>query len=48
MSVNMLIEFGDAFEYSGSDFTNWCREAGFRHFDITSLTGPSSAAVADK
>ena len=48
MSLNMLIEFGDAFDYSGSDFASWCREAGFRHFEIISLAGPSSAAVAYK
>jgi hypothetical protein len=48
MSLNMLIEFGDAFDYSGSDFANWCREVGFRKFEIIPLTGPSSAAVAYK
>jgi hypothetical protein len=48
MSLNMLIEFGDAFDYSSSDFANWCREAGFRHFEIIPLTGPSSGAVAYK
>jgi len=48
MSLNMLIEFGDAFDYSGSDFANWCREAGFRDFKVIPLTGPSSAAVAYK
>lgn len=48
MSLNMLIEFGDAFDYSGSDFESWCREVGFRHFQIIPLTGPSSAAVAYK
>jgi len=48
MSLNMLIEFGDAFDYSGSDFANWCREVGFRDFQIIPLTGPSSAAVAYK
>lgn len=48
MSLNMLIEFGDAFDYSGSDFAGWCREAGFREFKIIPLTGPSSAAVAYK
>jgi len=48
MSLNMLIEFGDAFDYSGSDFAGWCREAGFHHFEIIPLTGPSSAAVAYK
>ena len=48
MSLNMLIEFGDAFDYSGSDFAGWCREVGFRDFKIIPLTGPSSAAVAYK
>jgi ubiquinone/menaquinone biosynthesis C-methylase UbiE len=48
MSLNMLIEFGDAFDYSGSDFASWCREVGFREFEIIPLTGPSSAAVAYK
>jgi len=48
MSLNMLIELGDAFDYSGADFAGWCREAGFRRFEIIPLTGPSSAAVAYK
>ena len=48
MSLNMLIEFGDAFDYSTSDFTSWCREVGFRDFEIIPLAGPSSAAVAYK
>jgi hypothetical protein len=48
MSLNMLIEFGDAFDYSGADFVGWCREVGFRDFQIIPLTGPSSAAVAYK
>ena len=48
MSLNMLIEFGDAFDYSGADFIGWCREAGFRKFGVIPLIGPSSAAVAYK
>src|SRR5215510_13585659 len=48
MSLNMLIEFGDAFDYSGSDFVGWCREVGFRDFKIIPLKGPSAAAVAYK
>lgn len=48
MSLNMLIEFGDAFDYSGADFCGWCREAGFRDFQVIPLAGPSSAAVAYK
>jgi predicted O-methyltransferase YrrM len=48
MSLNMLIEFGDAFDYTGIDFTGWCREAGFRKVEIVPLVGPRSAAIAYK
>jgi hypothetical protein len=48
MSLNMLIEFGDAFDYSAADFQKWCREAGFRRFEVLHLFGPSSAAIAYK
>ena len=48
MSLNMLIEFGDAFDYTGADFEKWCREVGFRRFEVIPLAGPSSAAVAYK
>jgi len=48
MSLNMLIEFGDAFDYSGADFRKWCTEVGFKRFEIIHLAGPSSAAVAYK
>jgi len=48
MSLNMLIEFGDAFDFTGADFRAWCREAGFRRCEIMPLTGPASAAIAYK
>jgi hypothetical protein len=48
MSLNMLIEFGDAFDYSGADFRRWCSEVGFRRFEVMPLAGPSSAAIAYK
>jgi O-methyltransferase domain len=48
MSLNMLIEFGDAFDYTGADFREWCKAVGFRRFEIIPLAGPSSAAVAYK
>src|SRR5882724_4237823 len=48
MSLNMLIEFGDAFDYSGADFRNWCQEAGFKRFETRHLRGPHSAAIAYK
>jgi hypothetical protein len=48
MSLNMLIEFGDAFDFTGADFAGWCREAGFSRCEIIPLDGPASAAVAYK
>lgn len=48
MSLNMLVEFGDAFDFTGADFAAWCREAGFRRVEIIPLGGPASAAVAYK
>lgn len=48
MSLNMLIEFGDAFDYTAADFQGWCREAGFKRFEVLPLAGPSSAAIAYK
>ena len=48
MSLNMLIEFGDAFDYTGADFRKWCTEVGFKRFEVIHLAGPSSAAVAYK
>ncbi|MEY2486796.1 MAG: hypothetical protein QOH39_2444 [Verrucomicrobiota bacterium] len=48
MSLNMLIEFGDAFDYSGADFRKWCQKAGFKDVEVIPLAGASSAAVAYK
>jgi hypothetical protein len=48
MSLNMLIEFGDAFDFTGADFIGWCREVGFTRFEIIPLAGPASAGVAYK
>lgn len=48
MSLNMLIEFGEAFDYTGADFRQWCGDAGFKRFEIIALAGPTSAAVAYK
>jgi hypothetical protein len=48
MSLNMLIEFGDAFDFTGADFSRWCREAGFQRTEVLPLVGPASAAIAYK
>ena len=48
MEVGMLIEFGEAFDFTGADFTSWCRDAGFTRFEIIHLAEPASAGVAYK
>jgi len=48
MSLNMLIEFGDAFDYTGENFREWCSDAGFKRIEFIKLAGPTSAAVAYK
>ena len=48
MSLNMLIEFGDAFGFTGNDFTEWCTNVGFERVDILPLAGPMTAAIAHK
>lgn len=48
MSLNMLMEFGDAFDFTGADFTKWCTEVGFRRTEVLHLAGPASAAIAYK
>jgi SAM-dependent methyltransferase len=48
MSLNMLVEFGEAFDYTFAEFQSWGREAGFKRFELISVHGPCSAAVAHK
>jgi len=48
MSLNMLIEFGDAFDYTGADFRGWCRQVGFRDFASLPVGGPMCASIAYK
>ncbi len=48
MSLNMLVEFGDAFDFTAADFRDWCSEIGFRKYDVLHLAGPCSAVIAYK
>ena len=48
MSLNMLIETNDGFDYTHAQFRSWCFEAGFRATELKPLTGPTSAAIAYK
>jgi len=48
MSLNMLIENGDAFDYTMDDFKNWTSRSGFTRTELLPLAGPTSAAIAYK
>jgi hypothetical protein len=48
MSLNMLIENGEAFDYTFNDFQKWTTVAGFKRTEILPLAGPTSAAIAYK
>ena len=48
MSLNMLIENGDAFDYTLNDFERWAKAAGFKKVELLPLAGPTSAAIAYK
>ena len=48
MSLNMLIETPDGYDYTFAQFDGWCRKAGFSRTERFPLAGPTSAAVAYK
>ncbi|MEZ4785827.1 MAG: methyltransferase [Candidatus Kapaibacterium sp.] len=48
MSLNMLIETGEGFDYSFADFNKWASQVGFSSTSLMPLAGPSSAAIAYK
>lgn len=48
MSLNMLIEFGDGFDYTGADFRSWCTDVGFQSVEVLPLGGSASAGIAYK
>ena len=48
MSLNMLIETREGFDYTGADCAGWMREAGFSKTRVEALAGPESMVVAIK
>lgn len=48
MSLNMLIETTEGYDFTAEDFETWTREAGFTGFSQMPLTGPTSAVIAIK
>jgi hypothetical protein len=47
-SLQMLIEFGDGFDYTGAEFRSWCTGVGFESVEVLALGGSASAAIAYK
>lgn len=48
MSLNMLIEFGDGFDFTFKDFETWCKKIGFKKCEKMHVFGSCSAGVAYK
>lgn len=48
MSLNMLIETRDGFDYTPADCQGWLREAGFKETRVEPLVGPDTMVVGIK
>ena len=48
ISLNMMIETPEGFDFTADDFDGWAKEIGFRETSIMPLTGPASAVIAIK
>ena len=48
LSLNMLIETSEGYDFSAADFSELAKEVGFGEISITPLTGPTSAVIAIK
>lgn len=48
MSLNMLIETSEGYDFSTADFKEWVDEIGFKDVNTIQLTGPTSAIIAIK
>jgi O-methyltransferase domain/Dimerisation domain len=48
MSLNMLIETQEGFDYTGADCRSWMAEVGFRESYVEPLVGPDSMVVGIK
>jgi hypothetical protein len=48
MSLNMLIETAEGFDYTGADCTSWMRDVGFRETRVEHLLGPDSMVIGIK
>lgn len=46
MSLNMLIEIEEGFDFSAAGFEEWTHKVGFSNISGIPLTRPSSAVIA--
>ena len=48
MSLNMLIETREGFDFTGAECVDWLREAGFAEMRVEPLVGPDSMVIGVK
>ena len=48
MSLTMLIETHDGFDFTGADCQSWMADAGFRESRVEHLVGPGSMVIGIK
>jgi hypothetical protein len=48
MSLNMLIETSDGFDYTGAECSGWMKDAKFRETRVEHLVGPDSMVIGIK
>lgn len=48
MSLNMLIETPEGYDFSAGEFAGWAKEIGYSEISVLPLTGPSTAVIAIK
>jgi hypothetical protein len=48
MSLNMLIETPEGFDYTGGDCSEWMKQTGFRETRLEHLVGPDSMVIGIK
>ena len=48
MSLNMLVETSQGFDYTGADCSGWMKQAGFHETRVEHLVGPDSMVIGMK
>lgn len=48
MSLNMLIETREGFDFTGADCAGWLKEADFAEMRVEPLVGPDSMVIGVK